>query len=185
MLCDLLFPILSGEHYLVFKPLLVAAAVGGFRIWQQPDHRARKHRTKIKKALRVLDQLHAIKEPFKQAKQLTYLRKIDPYVFEELLLSLYHRQGIQIIRNKRYSKDGGFDGQIHLADGALVLIQAKRYSGYIARVHLEEFASLVKTHKAAYGYFMHTGRTSRHLLEEFRRSNVIIYSGEKLLDLLE
>lgn len=40
------------------------------------------------------------------------LRRISPYVFEELLLSCCQDQGWQICRNFRYSCDGGNDGRV-------------------------------------------------------------------------
>ncbi|WP_192840691.1 restriction endonuclease, partial [Enterobacter hormaechei] len=43
---------------------------------------------------------------------MNYLRKIDPFVFEELLLEGFEAHGFRTIRNKRYTGDGGIDGQV-------------------------------------------------------------------------
>ncbi len=40
------------------------------------------------------------------------LRKMNPYAFEELLLTCCQNQGWQIERNFRYTKDGGIDGRV-------------------------------------------------------------------------
>ncbi|MEX6059375.1 restriction endonuclease [Enterobacter hormaechei] len=42
--------------------------------------------------------------------KINYLRKIDPFVFEELLLEGFEAHGFRTIRNKRYTGDGGIDG---------------------------------------------------------------------------
>nr|WP_225226253.1 restriction endonuclease [Komarekiella delphini-convector] len=85
------------------------------------------------------------------------MRKIDPFVFEELLLTCFERQGYNIRRNKRYTGDGGVDGCIWL-HGSLYLVQAKRYKDAINPVHVEEFAQVIARRGAAGGYFVHTGR---------------------------
>jgi restriction endonuclease Mrr len=43
---------------------------------------------------------------------LATLRRISPYVFEELLLICRQDQGWQIQRNFSYSGDGGIDGRV-------------------------------------------------------------------------
>ena len=144
----------------------------------------RRHQRNIESADRISAKLSTFQEPFKEARQLTYLRKINPYIFEELLLTLLKEQGHDIIRNKSYSNDGGLDGKIQLKDGRIVLIQAKRYTGHVNNQHMKDFSALIKTHRAAYGYFMHTGRTSKANLSLHRDTNLVIYSGSKLLGLL-
>jgi restriction system protein len=108
----------------------------------------------------VLAKLHQIIEENPQPLPfvLAYLRKIDPFVFEELLLTCFERQGFTIRRNERYTGDGGLDGRVWL-HGELYLIQAKRYKDSINPVHLEEFGRLIQSRGAAGGYFVHTGRT--------------------------
>ncbi|PIJ42321.1 restriction endonuclease, partial [Serratia sp. OPWLW2] len=70
--------------------------------------------------------------------RLAYLRKINPYVFEELLLLAFERQGYAVIRNTSYSGDGGLDGQV-IIEGKTYLIQAKRYGRTITPSHITSF----------------------------------------------
>ncbi|MGM8474744.1 restriction endonuclease, partial [Enterobacter hormaechei subsp. steigerwaltii] len=70
--------------------------------------------------------------------KINYLRKIDPFVFEELLLEGFEAHGFRTIRNKRYTGDGGIDGQVIIGKYRY-LIQAKRYRGHIALQHVQEF----------------------------------------------
>lgn len=46
--------------------------------------------------------------------KIAYLRKIDPFVFEELLLEGFERRGFEVIRNRRYTGDGGIDGRVKI-----------------------------------------------------------------------
>ncbi|EIA9097383.1 restriction endonuclease, partial [Escherichia coli] len=112
-----------------------------------------------------------------------YLRKINPYVFEELLLLAFERRGMRVIRNSRYSGDGGLDGQV-LIDGERWLIQAKRYGRTIRPSHIDDFGELLRR-EGCRGFFVHTGRTgpaSRARLVLW--PDIELVSGQRLLKLL-
>ena len=88
-----------------------------------------------------------------------YLRKIDPFIFEELVLTCFEERGIAVTRNRRYTGDGGSDGQIWLG-GERMHVQAKRYGKHINRPHVAEFLQLVARRQMK-GVFVHTGRTGK------------------------
>lgn len=114
-----------------------------------------------------------------------YLRKIEPFVFEELLLTCFERQGYKIIRNTRYTGDGGIDGKVYI-DGGLYLVQAKRYSGDIKLAHLHDFAATIKSNKCVGGYFIHTGKTGigcRGYLD--RNPYIQLISGQRLIEFIK
>ena len=67
--------------------------------------------------------LRRIKEP---GRQIHYLRQVNPFLFEEMILTALKRHGFKIKRNRRYTGDGGIDGQAWW-NGQHYLIQAKRY----------------------------------------------------------
>ncbi|WP_349949896.1 restriction endonuclease, partial [Escherichia coli] len=71
--------------------------------------RHRRHKRKQQSARRVLERIKTL-PGFPQ--KINYLRKIDPFVFEELLLEGFEAHGFRTIRNKRYTGDGGIDGQV-------------------------------------------------------------------------
>ena len=126
----------------------------------------RRHRRYRATAGRVLNKLNSLPG---DGQRLTYLRKISPYVFEELLLSAFERQGLTVVRNASYSGDGGLDGQV-IIDGEHWLIQAKRYSRAVS---------------GRRGLFIHTGRTgkmSRTIRTASPRLRII--SGQRLLAIL-
>lgn len=142
--------------------------------------RKRSHVRRQRQAQRVLAKLMTIPEP---RWQIAYLRKIDPFTFEELILEAFEQRGERVQRNHRYTGDGGVDGRVWL-DGKLHLVQAKRYSGHIDLGHVREFGTLVNRNHAR-GLFVHTGKTGRSTREEVRNlHNVQLISGNLLLRLL-
>lgn len=142
--------------------------------------KTRRKKRNIKKSNTVLSKIIELKNENKDAQAISYLRKIDPYVFEELLLTALEKKGFKIVRNKRYSHDGGIDGKAYLNE-ELHYIQAKRYSSYVSPKHLADFQKLVGSQR---GFFVHTGRTGKQTYKEYKYSNIEIISGTKLIDLL-
>jgi restriction system protein len=109
-----------------------------------------------------------------------WLRKVDPYRFEDMILSELERRKLEITRNTSYSGDGGIDGQFRL-HGALWLIQAKRYTGHIKQEHVWAFDAICQQ-RGAKGLFVHTGRTPEALRQLQRQcGDVRIISGEELM----
>jgi restriction system protein len=111
------------------------------------------------------------------------LRAMDALAFEELLLESFATRGLRVIRNRRYTGDGGVDGKVVLC-GQTWLIQAKRYSSAIRPEHVEAFAALCRR-QGKPGLFIHTGRTgglSRALLDRHR--DVQLISGDQLIALV-
>lgn len=140
----------------------------------------RRHRRYQRQAVRILARLPQLRD---DAARLVYLRKINPYVFEEMLLTAFARQGCRIKRNTRYSGDGGVDGQVWI-DGRRWLIQAKRYSSCISSQYVLDFGALVRQERCR-GFFVHTGRTGEVSREALRAvPDVSLISGNSLLKLL-
>lgn len=143
--------------------------------WRKPSQRRRE-----RQARRILDKLATIPDP---GRKFAYLRKIDPFTFEEMILEALEARGHKIKRNHRYTGDGGIDGRAWL-NGELHLIQAKRYSGHIAPSHIRDFCRLVNTHECR-GLFVHTGKTGNASRAVTNADpNISIISGQRLLDLL-
>lgn len=141
-----------------------------------------RHSRNVRKANKILGQLGKFRnEEYGNAKVFSYLRKIDPFVFEELILTAVKNCGAEITRNKRYTGDGGIDGRCKIND-IFYLIQSKRYSKYINRAHVEEFNNICRSRNIQ-GLFVHTGKTGKYSKDEYF-SNVTIISGQKLIDLI-
>lgn len=172
---------------LIESPLLAVFLVGLFiavmatlNLRSRESASARRHRRYRATAARVLQRLPQLGG---DGQRLMYLRKINPYVFEELLLLAFERQGYAVIRNSSYSGDGGLDGQVIIGDKKY-LIQAKRYGRTITPSHIKSFGALLRHHHCQ-GFFIHTGCTgqlSRALLQN--HPHVHLVSGQKLLALL-
>lgn len=116
--------------------------------------RVRRHRRYRKTAQRVLERLPQLPS---DGARLSYLRKINPYVFEELLLLALEKQGLEVIRNRSYSGDGGLDGQVFI-NGERWLIQAKRYSRSISPQHIQAFGKLLAREGCGGFLFIPVGR---------------------------
>ncbi len=115
------------------------------------------------------------------ARRLAYLRRIDPLVFEEMVLDAFERRGYPVERNRRYTGDGGLDGKV-FRDGHWIGVQCKRYKGAIQSAHVDQFASDIQRMGLSEGYFVHTGRTPSGVRR--RQGKVTILSGAELVDFL-
>lgn len=145
--------------------------------------RKNKHQRKMANAESIITTVNAIPHP---GQKLAYLRKIDPYAFEELILTLLQRKGFVIARNKRYSGDGGIDGRFE-HNKKTWLIQAKRYSDRIKQEHVSDFAEVL-IERGCCGIFVHTGRTPksvREFIENHGPNSIVIISGQRLLNLFD
>ncbi len=114
--------------------------------------------------------------------QITHLRQVDPFVFEEMILTAIKKQGHSITRNKRYTGDGGIDGQCTI-NGVDYLIQAKRYTNHINPAHVIEFAGICKRRNKK-GLFVHTGKTGAKSKQIAQNTKIEMISGQRLLNLL-
>ena len=140
------------------------------------------HRRRQRQSQRVIVRLREIQGDEGQcfARRLAYLRKIDPLVFEEVVLDAYERRGHTILRSARYSGDGGIDGRV-LVDDEWRGVQCKRYRREIKWEHIEQFPRDLAREGLSAGFFVHTGRTPPgHRWP----AGVEVVSGRKLLDLL-
>ncbi len=120
---------------------------------------------------------------------ISYLRKLDPFVFEELLLlAISENLNCTVIHNDKYTGDGGVDGKFILHQGnskKLYLIQAKRYSSHINHHDVLKLSREVENQKAFRGLFIHTGRSGKQAFANtYKYQNVEIVSGQKLVELV-
>lgn len=142
-----------------------------------------RHRLYLKKAKKIFRNLQEFK-PGEEGKMIAYLRKINPYVFEELLLIAFEKKGYKVYRNKRYSGDGGIDGRVK-KDGVLYFVQAKRYKSHVNNKHVAAFVDVCRENDVK-GFFVHTGKTGKNSLGIVIKSDrVQIISGKNLIALLK
>ena len=161
--------------------ILLAAIAACFLGLSSGSARRRRHRRRREAAKRVRETLG--KGGFKPAQALSYLRKVNPYTFEELVLDGFERDGYIVCRNDSYSGDGGKDGMV-LKGGRTYLVQSKRYCRHIDRTHVEDFSRLC-SRECKEGFFVHTGRTgkgSRRIAQD--AGNVTIVGGDRMLRLV-
>lgn len=138
-----------------------------------------KHHRNVKKATVILKKLRSFTGEGVDGRVITYLRKINPYVFEELLLTAFKENGYRITRNMRYSGDGGIDGKVSM-NGKNYVVQAKRYVNYIKEEHINELYACIRRESADGGFFIHTGKTGKDKMNRHRNGTIEIISGQKL-----
>jgi len=144
------------------------------------------HRARIRAARRHLPSLAALAsrdEPDARRRLFYRLRSLDPLVFEELILEAFFRLGNPIRRNRRYSGDGGIDGQVYLS-GGWAPIQCKRYRSAIDPQHVADFSAVLRRRRALLGLFIHTGRTGDRSRAHAADSAILFVSGDRLCRLL-
>lgn len=110
--------------------------------------------------------------------------KVDPYVFEECLMTAFEKDTrCKVHRSQAYSGDGGIDGKVTYK-GKTWLIQAKRYKSYINPKHVQSHIELCG-HERKKGLFIHTGKSGDKSSKAVRvQGNVGMVSGRALLNLL-
>lgn len=138
-----------------------------------------RRRWRVSAANRALDTLTSIPSA---SMKFGYLRKVDPFTFEEMILTALEREGHSITRNRRYTGDGGVDGRVVIND-TKYLIQAKRYKSHISPKDVSDFVSLCARQKRS-GLFVHTGKTGPASRKTAALYPIQIVSGSKLLCLL-
>lgn len=140
-----------------------------------------KHQANIQRGDRFLQQLRSEATPVGLTMVIFTLRRMNPYAFEELLLTCCQEQGWQIQCSFRYSNDGGVDGRVLIA-GKLYLIQAKRYRCHIKPQHIRDFHNVISQEGSAGGFFVHTGKTGPLSRELLRASQITLLSRQRLVD---
>lgn len=167
--------------FIIFPGVFITAYIV-FKLFKKKSYS--KHDKNIAKAKKILQKLRCFKGDFKSKSQFTYLQKINPYVFEELLLTCFEERGFCIERSKSYSGDGGLDGKVWI-DDVLIYLQAKCYGKgkHIKAKHVAEFRQLIISNNVK-GLFIHTGKTGLKAYNNAYNESIDIISGNKLLKLI-
>ncbi|MEY8198542.1 MAG: restriction endonuclease [Colwellia sp.] len=110
------------------------------------------------------------------------LKKVNAYVFEEIVLSAFEKSGAKIYRSKSYSNDGGIDGRFEF-NGDRYWVQSKRYRGHISNDHIKRHAEVCQKNDVL-PVFVHTGKTGKKSRDTAAQGGVRIISGDRLLGLI-
>ncbi len=152
-----------------------------FATWLLFQRKSQKKRIKqADRMMRLLNQASFKENP---QRLFAYIRKIDPFVFEELLLLSLKYRGVKVIHNKRYTGDGGIDGILVLGKNKRYAIQAKRYKSYITASHVNDFKHSLMNKRCHGGFFIHCGKSGKGLYSHLDPS-IHLISGSRLHQLL-
>lgn len=121
---------------------------------------------------------------------LNKLQRMNPYKFEELIVSLMRKIGIKMEQTPK-SGDSGIDGIGYLRTPELltykVVLQTKRFNkGQVTGPDISNFAGSISGHNADRGIFVTTSIYTKDAVERSRQgANLItLINGEELIDLL-
>lgn len=142
------------------------------------------HRLNVGRSRRVLRAVRRFWDPLAFPQCMSYLRKVEPLVFEEVVLSALEDAGLLVLRNRRYSGDGGIDGVVWLPGRGWYAIQVKRYQSYVDREHVRAFGAAVRMGGFSGGLFVHTGRSGAAVYEELVAGGIHLVSGQRLAELI-
>lgn len=170
-------------------PPIAIAAIGAvaflvlmFCLPRVPSASRRRHARKQASAARALATIGKLDPRANPGRLFAYLRKVDPFVFEEMILTELEARNHAIVRNRRYTGDGGSDGGFTL-NGRKWLLQAKRYSRHINAADVSAFDQLCSV-QGVRGLFVHTGRTGGKARDVERGTPYVrIISGKDLVAL--
>lgn len=143
-----------------------------------------RHRHNVCQSYQVLSQLRSWEGAHLEARCFAFLRKVDPLLFEEIVLTALEDCGMFIWRNLRYTGDGGLDGKAWHPHHGWCAVQVKRYCQYVCADHVREFAELVARRHYPVGLFVHSGRSGGALYSHLGNSRLTLISGNRLLQLL-
>ena len=156
------------------------------RIYQVP-----RKKEAMKKARIILSRMRRESTTYSGLDQTRYiqhaLRRICPFIFEELLLHCFEDMGFAVTRSS-YTHDGGLDGIIWSDEGEKILLQAKRYWQNIEPDHVLDFIeNVIDDSEAAQGLFVHTGTAcdvSQQYMAPFSEHNIGFISDCSLKELV-
>lgn len=164
---------------LPFAVRTVSILFNWIRLKRLPEHQRR-----VRQARRTLRTLRNLKGVATEARLFAYMRKIDPLVFEELVLCSFELAGTFIVRNLRYSGDGGIDGRAWIPGYGWCGIQSKRYGGHICSDHVAKFGSTLAQSCLDLGFFVHCGRTGSAAYQHLADRRIVLVSGQRLVALI-
>ena len=142
------------------------------------------HHRRVRAARRVLRVLRRMEREGAPARIFAYVRQIDALTFEEVVLSALEDAGYLVLRNQRYSGDGGIDGAFWHSSLGWCAIQVKRYRSHIDRQDVIGFTRAIRHAKFDGGVFVHCGRSGAGVYNALRENNVVLLSGEGLVRLM-
>ncbi|MBY0240260.1 MAG: restriction endonuclease [Burkholderiaceae bacterium] len=154
-------------------------ALNALRLARRPGHRRN-----VRHSRRVLRAVRGLREPGAGGRGLAYLRAVDPLVFEEVVMSALEDVGLLVLRSRRYTGDGGIDGEVWLPGEGWFAVQVKRYRSHVDPAYVRAFGCVVRERGFDGGLFIHTGRSGAALYGELTAHGVRLVSGGRLTQLL-
>lgn len=142
------------------------------------------HQRNVRRSRKVLRTVRGFREPAAFQQCFAYLRKVEPLVFEDVVLSALEDAGLLVLRSRRYTGDGGIDGVVWLPGEGWFAVQVKRYRSYVDPAHVRAFGCVVRERGFDGGLFIHTGRSGAALYGDLSAHGIRLVSGNRLTQLV-
>lgn len=142
------------------------------------------HRRRVRRSRHVLREIRRWRGDDVHARLFGYMRRLDPLVFEEVVLTALEDGGRLVLRNRAYTGDQGIDGWVRLSGFGWVPLQVKRFKSHVDNRAVEALGEIVRVRACAAGLFVHTGRSGTGVYRHLRSGRVVLISGQRLVDLL-
>jgi restriction system protein len=163
---------------------LTSGVSRGLNWWRLRGHPG--HRRRVAASRRILQTLRGFSGEGIAGRVFAYLRTVDPLLYEETVLSALEDAGAMVLRNLRYTGDGGVDGRCWLPGHGLrpFALQCKRYGSTVAPKHVANFCRVINGSQFAGGLLVHCGRTGPLSYQALHGHPVRLVSGQAMLDLV-
>ena len=89
-----------------------------------------------------------------------------------------------MLRNQRYTGDGGIDGRVWIPTIGWCALQVKRFRRPIDVADVQRFGAVLAERAFRGGLFVHTGRTGGTVYRQITGLPILLVSGDALLRLL-
>ena len=163
---------------------LASRASRAINWWRLRDHPG--HRRRVAASRRILQTLRGFSGDGIAGRAFAYLRSVDPLLYEETVLSALEDAGAIVLRNLRYTGDGGIDGRCLLPGHGVrpFAVQCKRYGSAVAPKHVADFCRVIDGGQFVGGLLVHCGRTGPLSYSALKGQPVHLVSGDSMLNLL-
>ena len=113
---------------------------------------------------------------------LAELQSLSPSEFEVWVQRLFESRGYQVV-NTPDSADHGIDLRARAVDGALAIVQCKRYSGVVGEPAVRDLYGVMEHEDAAHGFLVTTGAFSQAARQWAADRPIELIDGQRLLHL--
>ncbi|GAB2856258.1 hypothetical protein GCM10027277_26080 [Pseudoduganella ginsengisoli] len=142
------------------------------------------HQHNVRRSRRVLRKVRGFKEPGAGARCLAYLRRIDPLLFEEVIMSALEDAGLFVLRSQHYGGDGGGDGVVWIPGRGWCSVLCNRFRGQVHAADVRAIAWALAKSGYDGGLLVHSCLCVTALHAQLDTARIALLGGDRLLRLI-